>query len=616
MEGEKQFTSWENREREILESLSLRVETAEELKKTIEAVTLEQSNEEVSDHLEDCFQKLQSRFPRETIDNFQRLLQLEEELKEIEIELLEAEEEFDEDISEADKKIEIEKVNQRLEKYNEHIKLLENLDVRFLQKIKRIIENLIRKNKYIGEVLEDRDIIVNTFLSLKTIQDEGIERDDIDKVSFEPFSIIFNIQKSNNKFKGSCFRGTPFIAVCGTERIEESDKELILEHEKTHNFLEGAELGQNVITFGHLKRRLSTWEKFKDISPRGMKEKQREMIKKIKYFHLINNEHEEISAAIKQFMQSGFKPLSIKEKEIRAIFGMSTKRKTFSMTIGHFSTAGAKMKEISKYLEDKIGEEDDEEIKGFLLELKRDVEEGFTKVGEDIEEVIKITQFLGKDAKEKVNILFLMLLPTQYRHIKSYLRYTYGEELMSEAEKKKKLIYNFDFTISFFEELAKEIEGGWEIDEKSKSFLLEEINSFDFFRDYDPLELHSIDDVRKYLFSAEKLLRSLDALETFKDFKGMITELFFYWLLEENITDQFQGIPEIYNNLTSEEKEAFKSALASYIEYEVKGDLGKMNIEISSLEEIKNLPLWDIIKEIGEEDEILKIIEEQERSEE
>ncbi len=448
MEGKKQFTSWENREREILESLSFRVETAEELKKTIEEVTLDQSNEEVSDHLEDCFQKIQSRFPRETIDDFQRLLELEKELKEIEIELLEMEKKIDEDTSETDQqtvKTHEEKFNEQVKKREEYNQLLANLDISFLQKIKRIIENLIKKNEYIKKILEDREEPRDkaTALFLKT--EDIIKKDDIDKVSFEPFSIIFDVKKPrNSNVGGSYFLKTPFIAIYNSEGInEEPNKELKLEHEKTHNFLEAAEYGKDIIGFNFLKRCLNPWQKSKKLSE-GVREVLKEMIKKTKYFHLINSEHGEISATIEQFVQSEFGALSSEEKILRNVFGRAirknSERKSFLDIVDNFATAGSKMKEISEYLEDKIREERDEEIKDFLLKLRRDIEDGFVRVGKDIEEVIKITQFLGEDAKEKVNILFLMLLPTQYRHIKSYLRYTYGEELISEAERKARIV--------------------------------------------------------------------------------------------------------------------------------------------------------------------------------
>jgi len=619
---------WEAKREVMLEGLDRRVEAVRKLKDTIETITLEQNHKEVATRLRDCFVEIQSSFPKTTINDFQESHRLEKEVKKVNIRMNKMEKEFGEYLinmkPEAEK--EYEKLADRAGKmWDKYYRLCDNPDVEFLRQFEDIIKSLTKKNKYIKETTEDK--AVADFIALKYNRKQGIDVDDVGEVSFGPFDIILNFKKPDKeKMAGRYFSGTPFIAIYEADKFKGPyglyEKEITIRHEKIHNILDSVGVSRALFgrSFDRFKQQLDERQILKEQwAPLPIIENSEKMLRKIKPFHFIDEQYGEIIAAIEAARGTGFKRFSPEEKLAYAIYGRPKKEKIspekeFYQTTSAFATAGGSIIKISKYLKEKADKTDDDQMKKFLLELKKNTEQSFVKMVESIKDADEVSRLLGQEAREKVDTLFLILRPTQYRHIRGYLEHVYGKELierrLAEENEREKTIYEFDFAFPSLKKLIKNLEEGTlKVDEEDKKFLLNAIENFDSARNYGAHGIRSMDDVKEYLTQTQRLLELLGDTKPFKGFSENVKEGFFYWFLDTDIANQFQDVPEMWDKLTTEEKKHFKGILSDYMDADFFEEYFKKT-KISSLQEIKKLPLWEVIKQIGMEGEISEIIEE------
>lgn len=614
---------WETKEKTLLSGLDQRVRITRGLWKTLESVELEDGPEEVEKIISDYVNEIKPCFSKETLINLEEWESLEEEGEKIEKELRALEATPESEKSEEEKE-RYEELIDRQEDVLDEISFLKekDIDLEFLKNLDEAAKDLINKNKYIKEILakNGKEAFIEEFLSKcqEIMPSEEIpKKESFNEVIVGPFSVIFSLKeekkKENEITLGSHFCKTPFIALWNFDKSStEKEKESLIWHEKVHNYLATVSLRESFKGFRHFERRLKKCQKLinEGQEPETI-EREKETLKESKVSDFINEQHEEIVAEIssKKEVLSAITKHKLRREGYKGEFN-STEVIDFLGFEGlckEFSTAGFKIKEASKNLEKEAKAAESEEIKEICLNLKEELEKELIKVAKNIISAKRISEHLGREAEEKIEFLFLILKPTQYRHIDNYLKHIYGKEEIEAIKDKFDLVDNFSLTPSCVNKALKLVEKGIVFSQEEKDKLM---NAFFYFV---MPEIGSLEEMRSFSSSLEKLTKALD-FRVIKNGEYEEGDYFlaplFYSFLRNDLANDFKNIPDIYKELNEKEKKAFEKSITEYIyTNHLKFDLKKLGIEVNSLEEIKELSFWSAIKEIGLADKLSEIIE-------
>ncbi len=439
--GGKKESSWEKKRNEILESLERRVNLTEKLKERLDSITLDWANEKVERELLLFFENSLSSFSEETIERFSALEELIKKKEELEKELNdigEIVEVYRRELTEEEyRKMELsEKIRiEKLETEDAIEELCRDLDISFLLKLKRTIESLIEKNRYIEDIRREEDPsreAIEDLLSSKHRRRE-IGRE-IKEVSFSAFDIVFDVEREDDRILGEYFKETPFIIIYN--RDENDSPEKTIEHERIHNFLD-----ISLRKKSREETRLENWIKYyeylkeRETNLDSLEREKRFIMQMIDSLSLVDDQQEEIIAGMRRAKDEDF-GVSVARKElVKEDSDDTLAERKFEETTGAFSTAGKTLRRICLYLKEKEEKEEDDKMKDFFSELRKNIEETFIRTVGEIKRLNEIALSLGEEAQKKLDILFLMLKPTQYRHIETYLNYLYGEERIRKGNR-------------------------------------------------------------------------------------------------------------------------------------------------------------------------------------
>lgn len=246
----------------------------------------------------------------------------------------------------------------------------------------------------------------------------AIVAEHIQKMELTPFEISFILEPSyyraTDTYKeetvGLHFPGTPFslISGVGKERSEEYVRGT-LRHEQKHNLLDGA---------SSIKRRGASLEEVK----KGVSA---ESIKRLKAKEFLDDLWGEIIAASEQ-AERDWK--SGGENDFDAL-----------------RTAGREVSKMLAFLvEERSKEWSEEDSKDWksslmriekdiaLLRIENDIRDKFCRIAGYMKKSLGVAREISEKATREVHVLFVLLRPSKYRHILSYLECRYGEEKVSE----------------------------------------------------------------------------------------------------------------------------------------------------------------------------------------
>jgi len=394
--SEQKF-SWVEKKESILDDLERMVESAFALQKLIEGVSIEDSHQEVKDKLLNFLEEQKLCFSPETIEKFAgyKVILAEENAVNKEMEKM-----GDYDIYDAQ---EDKKYSDLTDKFiaieRERCKLLEDDNVKFLQKIENILEDLKQKNNYIKETLENggEDKFKKDFVIEADKYEDKIKYAEIKKVTVSPFDIVFDTDRKSAQFYGLYYSSSPFISLFNAGDV---NREATVRHEKIHNILNKSEIFEypafeifekKYKELNMCRGKIHAGEYVDEFKIKNIKEE----LSMIKPFDILDENHEEIIAEAEHADRMDF----------------------------------ASPRSYYVELENILKHDPDDDVKDIVLNLILGLRAEVTKMSDKMKEAKDMAKAIGPDAEDRLNILFLMLNPSKYRHIKTYFEHIYKKKL-------------------------------------------------------------------------------------------------------------------------------------------------------------------------------------------
>jgi hypothetical protein len=284
----------------------------------------------------------------------------------------------------------------------------------FLENLRGVVADLLRKSHQVSSYREIRaKIDASNPLLFMPEMGRAIVAEHIQKTEFTPFEVSFILEpgyyRATDTHKeetvGLHFTGTPFslISGMGKERSEECVRGT-LRHEQKHNLLDGA---------SSIQRKGASFEEIKKGVTAGSVEHMRAK-------EFLDGLRGEIVAASEQAERTW----------------ISGSRDDFDA----LRTAGREASKMIVFLAEERfkaeGMQDGEKWREELLRVENEIRDRFRGIAGHMKESLGVARELGGRATEDVHILFILLRPSQYRHILSYLECRYGEEKVREILEK------------------------------------------------------------------------------------------------------------------------------------------------------------------------------------
>lgn len=601
-------TDWKEKKEDIVKAMNNRVETAVDIKRTVEGITLDQSHEEVKAIMLECLDRQERKFPPKTIQDKEKYKKAQEDLEQAKRELDKLEESIagEGDDAEYDKNhkayMKIYSTIDFLSQQKEE--LSSNIDVQFLLHTEKIINKLIDKNKYIKETLEigGEEKFKKDFLALEPERGKNLlEGGEVKKITVEPFDVIMDINPlEKDGIFGRYFTGTPFIGVYKRKDAVFS-RESTVRHERIHNVLDHVEItrayNSGIHRFDHL------YKSYQDMvakkAPDVIIKCRKDLLGRIKYYDMINENHEEIVAATERAETLGFR---------NELFGLKInndekKKPSFSEVARSLATAGFEM----AIADDKLGAyskgEKNAEVRKTISDLRRNFRNGVVNMSEQMRRSLAIANAMDSETREKVYMLLMMLPPSKYGHIKTYLESldNYDEKAVKINIKNQKLLKDFSFSPKEVEQLVTRVEKGkLVLDQVDKDILAHAFKSPTFYEHLRPRKIYDIEDIEKYVEFSKRAAKIVGVEFPEEEMEHNIYYHHFHSILEKAIKTQFKGIAKTYEGLSEDQKNRFVAVLSEYVSEGVfDEDLEDAGVKISSMEELRKYPLYKELQKIG-----------------
>lgn len=300
---------------------------------------------------------------------------------------------------------ELQKQNARQKRVKEELDVLRKSDNgQFLEHLRGVVLDLLHKNTRVSTYRNVPDALKQAIAASKL----AIAPEHIQKTEFTSFGVAFilepayyrKIDTHKEETVGQHFTGTPFSLVSGAENTRsEEDVRGTLRHEQKHNLLDGvSNIHKSSMPLAEVK---------KSVAARN--------VKRLEAKKLLDNLHEEIIAASEQ-AEKAWKSGS--DDDFYAL-----------------RTAGREASKMLAFLTEerlKVGNKDNKEWKSALMRIENDIRDKFRRIAGHMKASLAVAREIGEKATQDVHVLFVLLRPSQYRHILSYLEYKYGKEKVRE----------------------------------------------------------------------------------------------------------------------------------------------------------------------------------------
>jgi len=604
----------------ILEKLEKKVGIIAEITEIVNNTKLEENPEKVKEKFLHFQERVFAQYPK-TYPLFKEYKSLSQEEEKKRNRYLELERKLSTTkLSEAEIK-EYEKLEKEKEKIETQLKQLTQkggVNFDFLISIYYGINSLLDSFKFVQEIKNDRNLIIQKLkeafrFKFETKEEEEKMKEHIqDIIINNPFAINIILDKDyfehlvgKKTIEGVHCQGSPFSlikAMPNSKFISETIK-----HETNHAIL------KNFIPLRYsparrLKLILEHPTKFEKLkTPKWLIEdtkKQRyNFLKKIPVQEIIDGLHLEILADINIISQHLLEPLEPSESDYPVLLklaGLDLEEK-LNKKLG-FSTCQNEFNRIREILmKFHLKKDEEPEIREYCQKLKGEIEKSFLETIQEMRRALFISKHLNNELE--IHSLLILLPPSKYRHIKRYLQFRFGKELLERYNSLYDFYSNPDKisfkTLQNIELLKEELT---EEEVKVLKLRIEEIDDSNFaeFTNDSDLNSLSLKSLREYFSKFESLNSKLGFKKDFLNrFQKKIYWNYFNIFLINNLRDNFKKLPSLFRNLNEEERKTFLETFEDYCQTFMEEDLTDIYKQKINLAFIQKLPLWEVLQKLG-----------------
>ena len=627
-EGKKEGLHLSEVKKRILEGLNQKIEIIEELKRIINGVRLEENLETVSQRFNQYIEQVLLKYPHAN-KPLKEIKEFRMEIDKIETRLKELDSRK-EKFSSAEQEEYFNLSEKLIELFDkiDSLKIYNKEDVIFLDNLLNGINHLIKNFSLIQKIRGDEERIIKEankalFLDFDNEFDheneEGIDKDKIKDIIINPFNITIILEEEyfeilNQKInidKGENILGFHPIGIFNIVKWNKNSKDLsfIIQHENFHSLLEGF-LPFEPSPFAELKNALENVDILKklNVSPSIIEDAEQRKRRVLNYTvsDIIDRLHEELLAdidSIEYFTIHG------DLHQVKLLADMDIVER-FEFLLGEFykkgierkykgiNTAKMEILDIKRLLEEAMKNETDTDILKQMRQLYMGIDKAFNRVIVFMNKFLFISHYT-KDTS-KIHDLFVILKPSKFHHIETYLRYCYGDIVYEGWEALYKLLLEENFSLDTIKALINIKENIPKREAALLKYHFEHIDNFAEWTEKIGLKGCPLERVREYLITLELLnsILNIDS-EKLKEFKRNVLWNFFFFYISESIKENFHTLPDLVNRLDFDERKTFEDAMESYfgdgfIYYDLENIYGKAVYSYTkeSQEFVKSLPIW------------------------
>ena len=581
---------WGERKESLLAGLDTKVQAVKGLLAFGEEFSDDISAEEANLMLDKKIAEVRTMLPPEVHARYEQLKALDDEL------LALIKEENQKNDSGEDFSDELEDEYSRKRQHIESLRasIADNPDVRFLGQIESASELLKKKSVLLEEKRRDGSLLASAL----AMHDSKLIQDDISEIINTPYDAAFVVKKDSYdrslrpKSSGYFIRGTPYIFV--KENDMDTNFQFTLEHERTHNMLEGVTEIENSDPSKEVRKDRQRNAQFTRLkSGHLMEESLMSKYDGTLFAHqMLDKCHDEFVAAFDFARAHDFKYRPHDEDEderlVAQVFGkdeeaLFREASLATRTVGHhFNLLLAELAELKKEV---VSPELKNTIDNQILSLKQCY---LDTVG-IVEQTQYVSESLGDDVENDLEMLIMLLKPSQYRHLDSYLEAKYSKEridsiksylpLFTEGETSSDVLTQLtsalrDGNLALTPKIEERI--GTRIENSEFHFISDEVDSFEKYVHMHELisQLHAAtinfpslsgicESMLAELDGVHLLhLSQIDLLGTCRDLSQLPKD--FFTLNDPSLRDLFSYVaaPEHLSDYSDEERSEIKELLA------------------------------------------------------
>lgn len=337
---------------------------------------------------------------------------------------------------------EVDKLKEQYFSLDDESQMLYIDEVSFLDYVEAFfdrLQNVIAHNAALRKKKTSKEDI-SVYLDKQGKIDGRYAPKDVVYIEEDAFSTAFIIDQKkwgvSQSFRGFFVPKTNFVfARTGLSRRQTKST---LDHERMHHVLDGID---RYTIFNPTDLIRSKMERFdamhKHKAPRAVLDSiVRDQLLSEKFVRtMINATQNEFLAAYEDARRFGFAEASPEMKLFDVLFNTESPKsqsEIFQNTLNTLSTAGVHIRESHAYLESIVAgfrERGYEEYAQLAEKQVKRYEEQFLRMIDQVREAAKLAPLLGTEADVEVKALLILLRPTDYRHIMTYLKSKYREEV-------------------------------------------------------------------------------------------------------------------------------------------------------------------------------------------
>jgi hypothetical protein len=612
---------WESRREKILDDLERNVGLMADFRSAIDGIPDDLPHADVENRLTAAAVEVRNRFPEESLKRFEEYRQCLDGLNRLK-------ERKDDDLETAGASF--------IELTDRRRAFEARADVGFLHLLDRTTEMLIKKNEIIAGWRQDGRVEQEVLKRLREESGKEVRPTDLKEIRTRAFTIeVYVLPEAYDAATaehgggsadslGYHLRNSPMSFIRAGSDQKPRDLERTARHERMHNLADGVA--------PMLMRRWTTTSDFDFYMDeltkrrRGGRRKGDELAKGLsdETFQaptILDASREELVAEMENAEAVGFRrgPLRKRGREedmLSVIYCDGRKKEPalpheeFMAATGALATAGADYRRAhGRFLSEAARRKKDPVGKAQFEKKAAELREAVITMVRHLAENFALATAIGPEAQEELHQLAILIPPSKYRYLRTYLEHAHGKAKIEHVERAEGLISDFEASqdVDGLERLVAELEKEPMIlsDEEAarmKEFL-DERDGAVFAEDH----IESLDDCRRYVAA----LRRFGELVG-HDLAGR-TEWSVYWQyfmarLPAFANWDFARLPEYRSSLKVEERKIFDEALPTYMGEYLSSDYG-----FEKDEDIRTSPHWKIVRELGLEAAAEKSLAEHER---
>lgn len=578
--------------RELLDSLRGKVTFVTEFLRTIESVD---ESSDVEAQLDTAFKVLANKiFDEQAEKELDQLTELEDQKNEYYRILNEQEVDLDEMSDEQQKMFDAAgDLDDAARELGEEKPYLS-----FLKKLQDLKSQLFEKRDDLLSFPEDDEQLPDALVRFLP----GVTYEDFDHVIRQPFSInivlkpeaydrFLNTDEAKIRSAGVHFKGTP-VNVIRAGRSQEEIR-LTIQHENIHNVTDDVVITEDPARV--LDGRVQMARRMLQYHNVGYEVALKNMKSAARY---VNALHGELIAAFEQEEATGFMGVA------------PGKSHNYSGYHIAFSTAGRYVtlflqEELPKYIKEAKEAGEQELVEAFHF-IRDDVQHRFKRIVSQMNEYAVMSLAIGQEARDQTELLFAILRPTQYHHVKTFLEEFYGKETVARAYDATKL--RFFYSIDSLRRGVDAVKASPEmLTDEIKNAILLQVENLDgsLLGESDDLGLTSLEALREYremLGVLNEMINGGEENDRFHLFDYHVVSTFFDRFLEVSEDDNWDELASVHAQCSDEEREHLIGQLEMYMENFMEEDMyeqGLIDDDSDVFAEFSKLSLWGAIQKMG-----------------